>query len=72
MLIMSEPDTIRNGFLQIRYIGRGITEPFAKSMAYDYPVLSFEVKGGLVTCLSRLISRHYLKYQLLQRAILRV
>ena len=33
MLIMSEPDTIPNGFLQTRYIGRGITEPFAKSMA---------------------------------------
>ena len=33
MLIMSEPDTIRNGFLQIRYIGQEITDPFAKNMA---------------------------------------
>lgn len=31
-LMMSEPDTISNEFLQIRYIGRGLTELFAKSM----------------------------------------
>ena len=40
MLIMSEPDTIRNGFLQIRYIGQEITGFSSRNMAFDYPVLS--------------------------------
>ena len=40
MLIMSEPDTIRKGFLQIRYIGQEIIGHSAKNMAFDYPVRS--------------------------------
>ena len=40
MLIMSEPDTIPNGFLQIRYIGQETTGLSAKNMAFDYPVRS--------------------------------
>ena len=40
MLIMSETDTIRKGFLQIRYIGQEIIGHSAKNMALDYPVRS--------------------------------
>ena len=40
MLIMSEPDTIRKGFLQIRYIGQEIIGYSAKNIALDYPVRS--------------------------------
>ena len=40
MLIMGEPDIIRNGFLQIRYIGQEIIGHSAKNMAFDYPVRS--------------------------------
>ena len=46
MLIMSEADTIQNGFLQTRYIGQEIIGPSVKNMEFDYLVQSLGDQEG--------------------------